>query len=48
MSKPVCTRYYLPGLAARTISALLTFRDHLIAPSRAASKSAGHTESQPG
>src|SRR5207247_4575617 len=25
-------RYYLPGPAARTISALLTIRDHVIAP----------------
>ena len=25
-------RYYLPGPAARTISALLTLRDHVIAP----------------
>ena len=32
ISKPGRTRYYLPGPAARTISALLTLRDHAIAP----------------
>ena len=33
VGKPVRTRrYYLPGPAARTISALLTLRDHVIAP----------------
>src|SRR5271165_1204226 len=33
ISKPGRTRrYYLPGPAARTISALLTLRDHVIAP----------------
>ena len=33
ISKPRGTRrYYLPGPAARTISALLTLRDHVIAP----------------
>ena len=29
---PRTRRYYLPGPAARTISALLTLRDHVIAP----------------
>ena len=33
VSKPARThRYYLPGPAARTISALLTLPDHVIAP----------------
>ena len=33
VAKPARTRrYYLPGPAARTISALLTLRDHVIAP----------------
>ena len=33
VTKPARTRrYYLPGPAARTISALLTLRDHVIAP----------------
>ncbi len=33
VGKPARTRrYYLPGPAARTISALLTLRDHVIAP----------------
>ena len=33
MGKPArIRRYYLPGPAARTISALLTLRDHVIAP----------------
>jgi hypothetical protein len=33
VSKPArARRYYLPGPAARTISALLTLRDHVIAP----------------
>jgi hypothetical protein len=33
VAKPAHTRrYYLPGPAARTISALLTLRDHVIAP----------------
>ena len=31
-SSPRTRRYYLPGPAARTISALLTLRDHVIAP----------------
>jgi hypothetical protein len=36
-------RDYLPGPAARTISALLTLRDYVIAPIWPASRSAGAT-----
>ena len=47
ISKPRGTRrYYLPGPAARTISALLTLRDHVIAPILPASKIRGTTTSQ--
>jgi hypothetical protein len=49
VSKPARTRrYYLPAQAARTISALLTLRDHVIAPSWPASGSAATTTSRPG
>ena len=49
VGKPSRTRrYYLPGPAARTISTLLTLRDHVIARSWPASRSAGTTTSRPG
>ena len=43
VAKPARTRrYYLPGPAARTISALLTLRDHVIAPILAGAKVRRH------
>jgi hypothetical protein len=43
VAKPARTRrYHVPGLAARTISALLTLRDHVIAPILAGVKTRRH------
>ena len=45
---PRTRRYYLPGPAARTISALLTLRDHVIAPILAGVQIRRTTTSPPG
>ena len=45
VDKPARTRrYYLPGEAARTLSALLTLRDHVVAPLLAGVKIRRHDD----